>query len=346
MILKDCWYVAALKSEITSKPLARRIADLPAVLYRTPDGEVVALEDRCCHRGLPLSMGEVIGDRIRCNYHGLEYDPGGRCVRIPGQDLIPPGAKVRCLPVRERGLVVWIWVGNPDRASDDLIPPFPWHDDPAWAWKSGVFHMACNYEMLHDNLLDLSHVAYVHRYTIGGDPETHFNAQTRVSRTRRGVQLVRLMPDSSAPPTYSKLVAFAGRVDRWQEVEFLPGLISLYSGAVDAGTGADQRRREGGFQLRLFDAVTPETESSTHNFFCAGHNFRTSEPEVTDTLFAELEKTVWEDVEVLRAQQERLGEASAGGIIDIRSDAAGIQARRLIERLKQQEAGVAQTRTA
>jgi vanillate O-demethylase monooxygenase subunit len=337
MILKDCWYVAALGTEVTTKPLGRRIAELPIVLYRTHGGDLVALEDRCCHRGLPLSMGEVIGDNLRCNYHGLEYDSHGRCVRIPGQDLIPPGAEVRRLPVRERGLVIWVWVGNPARASDDLIPPFPWHDDPAWAWKSGVFRMACNYEMLHDNLLDLSHIAYVHRYTIGGDPETHFNAETRISRTDRGVRFVRLMPNSNPPPTYAKLVAFAGPVDRWQEVEFTPGLISLYSGAVDMGAAIPEGERKGGFQLRLFDAVTPESETSTHNFFCSGHNFRIDESSVTDALFADLEKTVWEDIEVLDAQQARSLDLPSAKTIDIRADAAGIQARLLLQRLKRQE---------
>ena len=336
-MLKDCWYVVALKDEVSAKPLARRIAGEAVVLFRTPSGEVVALEDRCCHRGLPLSMGELIGDRLRCNYHGLEYDMGGRCVRIPGQETIPAGARVRSFPIRARGLALWIWVGNPERASDDLIPPVPWHEDSGWAWKSAAFHMNCNYEMLHDNLLDLSHVAYVHRYTIGGDPDTHFNAETKTARTPRGVKVTRWMRSSNPPPTYAKLVKFSGLVDRWQEIEFFPGLISLYSGAVDVGTGAYEGRRQGGFQLRLFDAVTPETQSSTHNFFCAGHNFRIDEPAVTATLFAELEKTVMEDIEVLDAQQQRISEQPNARQIDIRADAAGIQARRLLQELKNQQ---------
>ncbi len=338
MFVYDAWYVAAFSKEVTQVPLARKILNRPVVLFRKSGGEVIALEDRCCHKGLPLSMGEVIDDNIRCNYHGMTFSSEGMCVRVPGQRTIPEAAKVRSYPVVERGLAVWIWVGRTEAADEALIPPFPWFDDPAWAWKHGVFDFKCNFELLHDNLLDLSHIAYVHRYTIGGDPETHFNTETKVRRNERGLSLSRWMLDSNPPPTYSKLVAFSGNVDRWQEVDFCPGLISLYSGAIDAKpAGLDGNPREGGFQLRLFDAVTPETESTTLNFFAAGHNFSVDDPHVTEALFEELRKTVEEDVEVLNAQQARLDETSAHGLVDIRLDVAGLQARRLLSSMRELE---------
>jgi phenylpropionate dioxygenase-like ring-hydroxylating dioxygenase large terminal subunit len=340
MIVKNCWYVAAFGDEVTSRPLGRRIADQPIVLFRTAAGAVCVLEDRCCHRGLPLSLGYVDGSVLRCNYHGLEFDGTGACVKVPGQDLIPTAARVRSYPAVEDGKAIWVWMGDAAKAEPSAIPQFPWFKDPAWAWKSKLFTIRCNYEMLHDNLLDLTHVAYVHSRTIGGSPDTHFNAETKVSRSPTAIKVVRLMPDSVPPPTYSKLVRFGGRVDRWQEFEFTPGLISLYSGAVDVGTGAYEGRREGGFHLRLFDAVTPETETTTLNFFCAGHNFRIDEPAVTDLLFDELERTVLEDIEVLEAQQARAAEAgeNAGrSFVDIRADAASIQARRLLNAMRQRE---------
>lgn len=141
------------------------------------------------------------------------------------------------------------------------------------------------------------------------------------------------MPASVAPPTYAKLVQFDGLVDRWQEVQFSPGLIDLYSGAISVGRNALEGERIGGFQLRLFDAVTPETETTTHNFFASGHNFRIDEPEISDTLFAELQKTVLEDIEVLDAQQARVGEGN-GKLLDIKLDVGGLQARRLIKALQ------------
>jgi phenylpropionate dioxygenase-like ring-hydroxylating dioxygenase large terminal subunit len=333
MFAKDCWYVAAFSAEITAKPLGRRLLDEPVVMFRTTDGRVAALEDRCCHRGLPLSMGELVGDDLRCNYHGLVFDCSGQCVRIPGQTAIPPSAKVNSYPLIEKGGTIWIWMGDPAKADAALLPPFQWREDPEWVWREGLFHFKCNYELLHDNLLDLSHLAYVHRYTIGGDPNLHFETETKVGRTERGLTLKRWMPASAAPPTYAKLVPFDGLVDRWQEVEFSPGLINLYSGAISTGRNALEGERIGGFQLRLFDAVTPETETTTHNFFASGHNFRIDESDISDTLFAELKRTVLEDIEVLDAQQLRVREGNRK-LVDIKLDVAGLQARRLIQTLK------------
>jgi len=336
MFVNDCWYVAAFLDEISRNPIGRRILNEPIVMYQLQDGTPVALEDRCCHRGLPLSLGETVGDNLRCNYHGLTFSRDGTCISVPGQGSVPAAAKVRAYPLAQRGPVLWIWMGEATEADESLIPSFPWHVDENWRWKSGVFHFKCNFELLHDNLLDLSHVAYVHRYTIGGDPDVHFNTETKVERTERGLTMKRWMLDSNPPPTYSKLVAFNGRVDRWQEVEFFPGLISLYSGAVEATDQGLQGSRSGGFQMRLFDAVTPETETTTHNFFSAGHNFRLDEQAITDLLFDELVRTVNEDIVVLDAQQERAREGT-GKFVDIRLDTAGLQARRILNDLRHRE---------
>jgi phenylpropionate dioxygenase-like ring-hydroxylating dioxygenase large terminal subunit len=89
MYLMNAWYVAAWSNEITGKPLARTILDEPIVMYRGANNRIAALEDRCCHRGMPLSEGEVFGDNIRCEYHGMLFDGAGRCVDIPGQAKIP-----------------------------------------------------------------------------------------------------------------------------------------------------------------------------------------------------------------------------------------------------------------
>jgi phenylpropionate dioxygenase-like ring-hydroxylating dioxygenase large terminal subunit len=337
MFIRNSWYVAGFTGEIRDRLLARRFLGEPVVLYRQADGKICALEDRCCHRGLPLSMGELNGNLLRCQYHGLEYDHSGTCVKIPGQNVIPASARVKAYPTAVRGQAIWIWMGDAKQADEALIPDYPWFDDQKWDWKFKVFNIKCDYEMLHDNLLDLTHVAYVHSKTIGGTPAAHFNAETKVAKTSRGVKVTRWLPDSVPPSTYTKLVSFKGNVDRWQEFEFFPGLISLYTGAVDVGTGAYEGRREGGFHLRIFDAITPETENSTLNLFCAGQNFRPGESDVTDILFAELEKTVMEDVEVLEAQHERVSETKDQPFVDIRADAAGIQTRRALDKMRQLE---------
>jgi len=123
MFLKDSWYVAAWSHEIDDgKLLGRTILGEPVLLYRGEAGHVVAMHDRCCHRGAPLSMGRREGDAVRCLYHGLKFSPSGQCVEIPGQDRIPPKACVRVFKVVERSSWIWIWMGDPARADESLIP--------------------------------------------------------------------------------------------------------------------------------------------------------------------------------------------------------------------------------
>ena len=159
MFVKNAWYVAAWETEIGDGPLARTILGEPVVMFGTPDG-VVVLEDRCCHRSLPLSMGQVVGDRIQCGYHGLEFDQSGSCVKIPGQNQIPSGASVKSYPLVERWNWVWIWMGDPALADESMIPNWWWFEHPDWELVKGKYlKLDCNYELITDNLLDLSHLA-------------------------------------------------------------------------------------------------------------------------------------------------------------------------------------------
>ena len=139
IFLKNCWYVAAWDHElIDGKQLARTILEKPVVLYKGESGRVVALEDRCCHRGAPLSMGRIEGDCMRCMYHGMKFEPSGKCIQIPGQDIIPPKLGVRSYPVVERDHLVWIWMGDPAQADPSLIVDYPPLHDPGWSGHAGL----------------------------------------------------------------------------------------------------------------------------------------------------------------------------------------------------------------
>src|SRR5215469_4937089 len=169
--LRNCWYVAAWASEVGREPFARVFLDRPVMLYRTTDGEAVALEDRCCHRNLPLSMGKIEGDDIRCGYHGLKFDRTGACVEIPGQSQIPPDARVARYPLTERWGLLWIWMGDASVANEALLPKWHYLAEPGWSVIKGndakPIPMKCNWELNNDNLLDLSHVTFVHPSTLG-----------------------------------------------------------------------------------------------------------------------------------------------------------------------------------
>lgn len=330
MFARNSWYVAAWADEVVAKPLARTLLNEPVVLFRGEGGVVAALEDRCCHRALPLHHGNVVGNCLRCAYHGLEYDLNGQCTRIPGQDRIPSKAKVRAYPVIERDDLVWIWMGDVEGADADKVPAYPWHQNPGWRYKKDTYLIEANHLLIYDNLLDLTHLGYVHPKTIGGDAETHFGAPTKTVRTDKGIRVERWMLNCVPPATYTAAYQFGTeRVDRWQEIEFEPGLVRIFTGAKDVGAGAPEGQREGGYSFRGLNAMTPETDDTTHYFWSAAHNFRLNEPEVTEAIYQNIVVTFGEDKEIIESQYRNIKRSPDRPFVDIAFDVAPVQARRV-----------------
>ncbi len=340
MFVHNAWYVASWADELRREPLARRICGEPLVLYRDAEGEAAALLDRCSHRGTPLHLGRVTREGLECGYHGLVFGRDGACLRIPGQSRVPPRASVRAYPVVEKDAFVWVWMGDPHAADAKQIVDYPFHEDRArWPHKRALYPIAASYLLLVDNLMDLTHLGYVHGGTIGGDPGTHVEAEMDTHATPRGLKYTRWMLGSTPPPTYLKAVTFTGKVDRWQEFEYIaPGSIVQWSGAVDAGTGArEEGRREGGFSLRIFHGVTPETETSCHYFWSAANGYRQDDPRATDDLFDEISRAFDQDKVVVEAQQARLSELGGDGLINIHTDVARVKMRRALDRMLEAE---------
>ncbi len=338
MFLRDYWYVAAISDEIGDTPLARTFLDEPVVLFRTRDGTVAALEDRCCHRHLPLSLGAVVGDRLQCGYHGLLYDTNGVCVSVPGQSTVPPGARIRSYPVAERWGWVWIWMGDPERADRSQIEDFHWLDDPGWRAAGCRIPIGCDYRLGIDNLLDLSHLTYVHRTTLGNAAVAEA-ADVTTERRGGGVRVTRWMIDVPAPPMYRKLVDFGTNIDRWQIIDFSPPcFVKLDLGGAPTGTGARGGDRSRGFERMSLNALTPETERSIHYFWADAHNFDIDKPEVTRLLFEQVREAFMEDKAFLEAQQRANDRDCGHPPVDINADAGGLEARRILDRLLAEEA--------
>ena len=342
MFIRNAWYIAAWMHEVTEQPLARRILNEPVVLFRDKQGNIGALVDRCCHRAAPLSLGQVVDAGLQCGYHGLTFDCSGQCVFVPGQDKIPQKARVRSYPVVEKDEFVWIWMGEAEKADVSKIIDYPYHNDyKKWPHKHGLYHVKANYMLLVDNLMDLTHIGYVHGNTIGGSPMTHVQAQMETTPTEHGLKFVRWMPGSVAPPTYAKAYPFKGKVDRWQEFEYIaPGNIIQWSGAIDVGNNAMENREQPGFSLRLFHGLTPETEDSSLYFWSTANGYRQDEPEACEQLFQEIGKAFLEDKAVVEGQLERLRELGDGMLVDIVSDRARIHMRRTVERMLTEESTV------
>ncbi len=331
--LHNAWYVAALSRELGDKPLGRTFLDCPVVLFRRDDGSVAALEDRCCHRHLPLSCGRIMGDRLQCGYHGLEFDATGTCVAVPGQSRVPPGAAIRTYPVIEKAGWIWIWMGETDRVDDEMFPPWPWLEDPAWTVTlPDPMHIACNYRLVNDNVLDTTHLAYVHRSSIGNAAINDFPSKTE--RHGKQVTMTRWILDRPPPPMYKAAGNFEGNVDRWQIVEHVPPCFSVNdAGCAVAGTGAPEGDRRRGITLKALSAPTPETERTTHYFFAFVRDFGHDDPALETMMAVDFVDVFREDVVVFEAQQRMMDLKPDAPGIDINVDAAPIAARKALEEM-------------
>ncbi len=340
MFIRNAWYVAAWSDEVTATPLARRICNEPVVLYRDAAGTAAALIDMCCHRGAPLHMGKVVSEGLECGYHGLIFGTDGACVRIPGQDTIPERARVRSFPVVEQDGFLWLWPGDADTADPASIVRYPWHNDTVnWPHKRTMYPIAAAARLMVDNLMDLTHLGYVHGSTIGGNPAIHVEAKMETTRTPMGLKFTRWMLNSIPPPTYTRAVDFKGRIDRAQMFEFIaPGSILQLSAADDAGAYANGLTARSKIQFRLYHGLTPETDTTCFYFWSTANGFRPNDPATTEQLFTEIAAAFLEDKAIVEGQQARLRELGETGLVDIATDAARLHMRRTVDRLMAEDA--------
>jgi len=341
MFVKNAWYIAAMADEVGRTLKQRWILDEPVVMYRTADGKPVALYDVCPHRSMPLSKGELLGDQLRCGYHGLVFAPDGRCTHIPAQTHIAPSWCVKSYRLVEKWRWLWIWMGDPKSADESLIPDFHWNEDPDWIPTGGHFEIGCHYQLLVDNLLDLSHLAFVHRTTIGTDAVAE-NPAT-VSREGNAVRIVRSMPSCPAPPLYAKLIGYSGEIDRSQDIVFTPpSQVVITSRSVPKGSNEADKILE----YRVLNGITPGTKSTCHHFWAVSRNC-VPDPQVTKLFHEGSVRAFSEDVTVLETQQTML-DRMAGRIawMHYNADGGGNAARVIVDKLLKREAAGATERAA
>jgi vanillate O-demethylase monooxygenase subunit len=343
IFLQNCWYAAAFSDEVARTPMARRIADVPLVFYRKEDGTPVALFDRCPHRFAPLSEGSVVGDELQCDYHGLRFDCTGACSANPHNGGKPLGAAaVQSYRLHERYGFIWIWPGDPARADAGLIPHFPFlEDDSQWKVQRGVLHVQGNYQLVTDNLLDLTHAPFLHPgFKMPGiTPEQQLAATvTRVERLDHGVLSYRQR--IGLPPNQATIDLFGFPADpcetRNHMTWYPPALINFENGTKFPGQDDME-----GFCFPQAHCITPETETTCHYFFAAARNLLREDPEVDARLMGVLNEAFrTQDEPMIEAVQRRMGNT---GEIDhlnpvlLKTDAAPVMARRMLKDLIAQE---------
>jgi phenylpropionate dioxygenase-like ring-hydroxylating dioxygenase large terminal subunit len=347
----NAWYAAAYDVELGRKLMARTVCKQKIVMFRKLDGTVAALEDACWHRLMPLSLGHLDGDEVTCGYHGLVYNAQGRCTHMPSQETLNPSACVRSFPVVEKHRFVWIWPGDPAKADPALVPDMHWNDDAQWAGDGKMIRVNCDYRLVVDNLMDLTHETFVHGSSIGqrAVAEAPFVA-THGDRT---ATVTRWMENIDAPPFWAGQIKHArgyeGKVDRWQIINFeAPCTVNIDVGVAETGSGAvpvggnagDSRtsNRAKGVNGFVLNTITPETDTTCLYFWAFARNYCTGEQRLTHELREGVANIFREDEHVLEAQQQAMNDHPDHAFYNLNIDAGSMWARRLIDGLIAKEA--------
>jgi len=332
MFLKNAWYVVARPDELGRHLTQRWVIGEPLALFRTEDGRAHALEDRCPHRRASLSKGALVGDAVQCGYHGIQFAADGRCIKIHGQVDIPPSMRARSYPVVEKWRWVWAWMGDPALADESKVPDLQYNDTPGWKVVGGVLDVQANYQLVLDNLLDLTHETFVHARTIGNAAVAETPMEAKLEGNE--VHVRRIMPGTPAPPLF-KRVRGLETIDRWQLIRFQPpSVVSIDARGYPAGSD------DISLGLRWFsiNAITPVDHRSCRYYWTITRCFDQDDAGLSQLIHDQILATFMEDVEVLEAQQ-RLIETDERDIpeVSVRADFGSVAARKLVQRMMEKE---------
>jgi len=330
------WWVIATSDEITREPLQRWALDLPIVLYRREDGRPVALDDRCPHRWAPLSKGWLEGDELVCGYHGLRFASEGKCVKVPTQATIPGKACVHAYPLIERGPFVWIWTGEPAHASDSQPPAIDWIETAGWSKVSGHMVVECNYMLLKENVLDLTHFGYVHRKTF---KILDWDRAPEVKVEDGQVEFRLEFAPTRLAPIFATLTGFGetpiARVNWGRSLS--PAMHLAGQDFTDPEPAIDARSK---VAFRVLHATTPISPTRMHYFWMAGWDLALSDAQNDQMRQATL-AGFREDKDMLEAIQAQILRDPRGLAypeVMVASDQSAVQARRQLQRHLDQEA--------
>lgn len=329
-LIRQEWYVAALSDEITRDLRSRQILGVGVLLYRTENGDAVALRNRCPHRSFPLSHGKLVGDTVVCGYHGIAFGADGRCADLPSQASIPEALKTHSFPVVDRAPFVWIWMGDPDRADPALIPDHSWLASPNFTSVTGYMHCRTNYVRLHENVLDLTHFPYVHNTAIGD--LDYIRTVPRIEQHGNSVVIKRVLENKPLThPLFARSIGNNGhRCDRTSESWFIsPAFHVAHARIEDLEGGVYGRTR---FNFEVVHCLTPETAHTTHYIYAVARDSSIDDTELTAFADKMTRATFIEDEEALELVERTWIEEDEAGYREtsVRGDTAGLRMRRII----------------
>lgn len=336
--LRNAWYAGAWAEEIGRTLFERRMLNESVLMYRSEDGKAVAMSNACPHRFAPMHLGKLVGDTVECPYHGLTFDAAGRCVDNPhGDGSIPRAAKLHVYPVEERHGLIWIWMGDPAKADASRIADYSCLTDTAqYTASHGYIKLNANYQLVMDNLTDLSHASFVHQTTL--EPRETARHKFEVKEEDGKIFTRQWCADNPITPLFSKVLDREGLCDHWLEMRYVPPCSMMtYYGMTDCG-----RPREEGWSTLNPNIITPETDTTTHYFWATSRNFDLQN-EGLSAAFREGARYAFEheDRPMLESQQALIGSTDLMSLrpVLLVNDAGSVRVRRLLNQLMEQEQG-------
>lgn len=332
------WYVAAFGEEIKDQLLARTLLGRRLVFFRASDGRVVALEDRCPHRSMPLSAGTLDQDAIVCGYHGLRFNAEGDCIEVPSQANCPKNVGIRSYRTHERATVVWVWMGEAEHADLSKLPPQDWMESAEWERSQGYLSLQGSYVRLHENLLDLTHLSFLHAKSFGTPDYAKATFESVIGDGQ--FALLRNVVPTTLPPVWAIPTGLTGQGQAARIVRSEFRSLGLHEVSVtfyDCHLPETERPQ---FRIRTAHMPTPETATSTHYFIVHGRDFALEDTATTRFMHDQLFMAFQEDVDGLALQELALANTPAEDLYEfsVAADAPAVAMRRYVLARQQSEA--------
>jgi phenylpropionate dioxygenase-like ring-hydroxylating dioxygenase large terminal subunit len=325
--IMDDWYVAAFAQEVKAQLLPRTLLGQRVVLYRAANRQIIALEDRCPHRSMPLSAGTLEGDTIVCGYHGFRFNTEGNCIEVPSQTTCPANIGIKSYPTHERGPVVWIWMGDPDKADLSKLPEQDWLEDKQWETSQGYLHLKASYVRLHENLLDLTHLSFLHAKSFGTPDYAKAAFESEIGDGQ--FALLRNVVPTTLPPVWAVPTGLNGQGQAARIVRSAFRSVGIHEVSVTF------------YDCHVPEAhmPTPETATTTHYFIVHGRDFAQDDKATTQFMHDQLFVAFQEDVVGLALQEQALAATAPEDLYEfsVAADAPSVAMRRYLLTRQQKE---------
>ncbi len=300
--LKNRWYVVAWSEEVQGEPLGRKILGEDIALYRTESGKAAAINSVCPHRMAPLEFGVVVGENLKCRYHGLQFAPDGGCAVIPS-GARSPNMRTKGYQVAERDGVIWMWFGEDDKVADS--PDVMDLQGQYGATVRGHLQIDAHYQLVVDNLMDDAHAPHLHAvfategHLLAPKPDVRAEGDQVFADT--------VIEDTSLIPAFAMFYDKPGNVDQWLSFRWdAPSFVTLAAGVQPTG-----QPRTDGISTKSVQMITPATETSSHYFWSVSRNCKLDDDELSMTLHGILSNVFrTEDKWMLEGQQRMMGDQS------------------------------------